>query len=109
MSSLKELEEMRKEIDASIAEKKEKESQKRREHAIAKIDSFSEEQKQFLLSLIEHDRTSCSDEHVYNGRYSRSDGGWRCRKCMLIEILNGEHGGDFDFDLVPEFYQTYTE
>lgn len=109
MSSLKELEEMRKEIDAKIAEEKEKESQKRRNLAIAKIDSFTEEQKQFLLSLIEHDRTSCSDTYIENGRYSRSDGGWRCRKCMLIEILNGEHGGDFDFTLIPEFHQTYIE
>lgn len=58
MSSLKELEEMRKEIDAKIAEEKEKEYRERSNQVIAKIDSFSKEQKQFLLNLIEHDRTS---------------------------------------------------
>lgn len=106
MSSLKELEQMRKEIDAKI---KEKEYRERSHRAIAKIDSFTEEQKQYLLSLIEHDRTSCSDTHVVNGRYSRSDGGWRCRKCMLIEVLNGDHGGDYNFTLVPEFYPSEIE
>lgn len=105
MLSLKELEELRKEIDTKIAEEKEKIAQEKRDATTAKIDSFTEEQKEFLLSLIEHDRTSCSDTNVSNGLYSSRDGGWRCRKCMLIEVLNGEHGGEFDFSLVPEFHK----
>lgn len=46
--------------------------------------------------------TSCSDEHPCNGFYSASDGGFRCRKCALIEILNGEYSGIYDFNVTVD-------
>lgn len=51
------------------------------------------ENKDFVLSLFNHSRTSCSDENVCNGMY---EGSYRCPKCALIEILNGEHGYNYE-------------
>lgn len=43
-----------------------------------------------FLSIIrpEHDRTSCSDDNLANGFYSRGTN-WhgRCTRCMYLEIL----------------------
>jgi hypothetical protein len=54
-----------------------------------------------LLNIIEpeHGRTSCDDEHLENGFYSRNGETWhgRCRRCMLLEILkDGYTPTDFD-------------
>lgn len=57
--------------------------------------------KEYVLPLIEHRRTSCSDDNPCNGYYS-GDGYARCPKCHLIEILNGVWGDDFDFSLNVE-------
>lgn len=52
--------------------------------------------KDFLLSMLDHDRTSCSDTHVSNGWVGTKS---RCKKCHLIQILNHEFtDGDFDVD-----------
>ena len=68
--------------------------------AYAKIEALTDEQKDLILSMMKHDRSSCSDEKVFNGRWSASEGdGFRCRKCMLIEMFRGDHGGVYDFDL----------
>jgi hypothetical protein len=43
-----------------------------------------------LLDFIypQHDRTSCSDDTICNGFYSRdSDGFGRCTRCMYLELL----------------------
>ena len=56
-----------------------------------------------LLAVFpEHDRTSCSDDNVANGFYSRSDNGPRCTRCALLEAeeWNGE---DFEFSLELSF------
>ena len=45
--------------------------------------------KELILSLVKHGRTSCSDENPING-YGTSDYGARCTKCHLIEILDEE-------------------
>ena len=69
-----------------------------------KIRSLTEEQRMLLLSMMEHDRTSCSDEDQCNG-YFYSNEHWRCRKCMLMEILRGEHGGTFDFKITVDIHK----
>ena len=88
-------------IEAQLREAEEKELQEKQDAVSAKIDALSEEQKEFILSLMEHDRTSCSDTHPGNG-FCYSDERWRCRKCMLMEIFNHEHGGCFDFHFTVE-------
>lgn len=43
-----------------------------------------------FLNIIrpEHDRTSCSDDNLDNGFYSRGDKWYgRCTRCMYLEIL----------------------
>jgi hypothetical protein len=50
--------------------------------------------KEIILSLLEHSRTSCSDTNVSNG-YSSASYGARCSKCHLIEILNSDYENEF--------------
>ena len=58
------------------------------------------EHKDFFMKFLTHDRTSCSDDHVSNGWGSRSDGGCRCAKCGLIEVLNNDVSADYvDIDV----------
>jgi len=45
-----------------------------------------------LLDFIypEHDRTTCSDNNLNNGFYSRNEDGFgRCTRCMYLELLSG--------------------
>lgn len=88
------------ELDKKEEEIHQEELQERRELARKKID-YLREHRDFVLSLIKHDRSSCSDDHVVNGYGYGSDGHERarCRKCFLIELLNGEWGDDFDVDV----------
>lgn len=54
------------------------------------------ENKDIILSLLAHDRTSCNDKNPFNG-FDLHKGYARCDKCFLIEILNGEYeDGEFD-------------
>lgn len=105
---MKNIEELRKAYEEVAAERdqliKQAEAAKqefleaKQEEAARKIQDLSHDQKQFILSLLSHDCSSCSDDNVFNGRWTTRDGsGWRCRKCMLIEMFNGEHEGEFDF------------
>jgi hypothetical protein len=51
-----------------------------------------------FINIIEpeHDRTSCSDDNISNGFWTRSGYGdekkWhgRCTRCMYLEIINGD-------------------
>ena len=47
-----------------------------------------------LVNIVfpEHGRTSCSDDDLNNGFYSRCDGTWhgRCTRCMWLEIAKDE-------------------
>ena len=69
----------------------------------AKKIEYLRENRDFVLSLLQHDRSSCDDDHVVNG-YGY-DSRVRCRKCFLIELLNGEWGSDwnveFSVDITP--------
>lgn len=64
-----------------------------------KILAMSDEEKEYIIAHTEHSRSSCSDENPCNGLYSAADNGYRCPKCMLMEILRGDHGGKYDFKL----------
>lgn len=109
MKTLEELEKEKKEIEEKISKIKEEKFAGRRRRVSEKLSSLTEDQKNFLLSLIDHDRSSCSDENIANGLYSSSNGRWRCRKCMLIEVLNGEHGADYDFTFSVDFEELFEE
>ncbi len=94
--SIDELRKAKEAIEAELREAEEKEQQRKEDAVIAKIDALTEEQKEFILSLMDHERTSCSDSDPCNG-YSYTNERFRCRKCMLMEILNHGHGGCYDF------------
>lgn len=98
---IKELIKQKEEIERQIVEEQERIRTEKEKRTLDKINSFTEESKNYLLSFIEHDRTSCSDENPCNG-YSYWKNNFRCRKCMLIEILNGDHSGDFDFKITVD-------
>lgn len=110
MKSLDELLAERKEIDAQIEKAKEQEIQARREAVSKKLESFTEEQKEFLLSFVKHSSTYCSDTKVVNGLhygygYSDRDATYDCKKCMLIEVLRGDHGSSYDFSIDVNFWR----
>lgn len=73
-----------------------------------RIANMSEEEKAYIIAHTEHTRSSCSDENPCNGYHGDSylrNEGFRCPKCMLMEILNGEHGGAYDFRLSFEIFK----
>jgi len=82
-----ELIEQQNEIQSQIEEFEEQERQALYKSRLEQLNEMREN-KDFLLGLIEHTRTSCDDDNVVNGFHSRSDGGYRCSKCALIELLD---------------------
>lgn len=60
---------------------------------------YMRDNKDVILKLIPHSRTTCSDTNPCNG-YCREDGYARCNKCFLIEILEGYYDEfEVSFDL----------
>lgn len=102
--TLRELKEQLDKLDKEIKEVEEKELLERQRSVYEKIESMSEEDKHIILSYMKHDRTSCSDKEHWNGYYD-DEHRWRCSKCMLMEILNGEHGGRFDFSFSVDIWE----
>lgn len=102
--TLSELKEQRDKLNKAIQEQEEAERRARENDVLDKINNMSEEEKRVVLSFMSHDRTSCDDNHIANG-YSSSDNSWRCRKCMFMEILNGYHGGRFDFNISVDIWE----
>ena len=111
MASLAELREKRrkladeqKALEKEYAQAYERELCKARAAVEQKIEDMSDEEKEAILSHMEHTRSSC-DDHVAPNGYSSHRERWDCPKCMMIEILNGEHGGRFDFRLAVEIFE----
>lgn len=111
MASLSELRERRrqideeaKQLDQEIAKAKEQALIVERERVANKLEAMTDEEKELILKHMRHSRTSCSDDNACNGLYSTRDGqaDWRCDKCMLIEMFNGEHWGNYDFKLTVD-------
>lgn len=96
MSKLEELRKQRTSIDGQIKEEEERVLREKEGAVLDKIRTLSDEQISTMLSFLQHSRSSCSDENPCNG-FSYSSERWRCSKCMLMEILRGEHGGSYDF------------
>jgi hypothetical protein len=66
-----------------------------------KIIKFLKKNPEFL-ELIEHSRTSCSDENPCNGSTGLSTSRIRCQKCLLLDILKHEDESyeiDFSIDI----------
>lgn len=102
MTRKEELEAEERELYEKICKVKEEKEEIRQKELIEKKENVAKhiqylrENKNIILSLLEHSRTSCNDDNCCNG-YITSDGYARCNKCFLIEILNGEWGeGDFE-------------
>lgn len=98
-----ELDKLTKQIEQRKQEIKEEELNRRREIAKMKLDKLREH-KDLLLEIIEHNRTSCSDNNVCNG-WGSSEYGARCPKCHLIELLNNEWDNDFEVDIKVEIFK----
>jgi len=95
--SKRELEDLSKLVELQKQLLKDEEVNKLREKAKIKISKLRE-QKDLILSLIDHSRTSCSDSNVCNG-YGSADYGARCTKCHLIEIFDQEwDDGEWEID-----------
>lgn len=95
--SAQELQELSKQVEKQQKLLKEEELQKRKDIVKAKMKKLRE-QKDLILSLIDHSRTSCSNSNVCNG-YGSADYGARCTKCHLIEIFDQEWSdGEFEVD-----------
>lgn len=107
MPTLEELRQQRREMDAQkkaldkqIAEAEERELKRKRDEVWEKIEDMSEEDKEYILSHMEHESKHC--ESMHDGGWSYSRDRFDCKKCMLMEIFNSEHGGRFDFKLTVE-------
>lgn len=108
MTKLEMLRKQQEELEIQIKAAEDEERRERQNAVIKKIESITPEGKEALLSLIEHENSSCSDDWPANGYYISGYGPdakkprWDCKKCMLIQILDGRHGGRFDFDISVE-------
>lgn len=99
--TLEEIQNIENELKARKTELKGIELLKLRTDAIYRI-NYIKKHADIILPLIEHERSSCSDDNICNG-YGSADYGARCKKCHLLEILNGDYdAGDFyvDFDII---------
>jgi hypothetical protein len=98
------MEEEKKKLDKQIAEAEAVALSDAKEKVWNKIDSITDEEKERILSSMEHEYSSCSKDYCKNG-YSSYNKRWNCRKCMMEEILNGEHGGRFDFKFTVDIFE----
>lgn len=101
--TLGEMEIQKRDIEKAIKTERERLSAVKRKEVSTKLDTMSEDEKNTILGFLKHDCSSCSDSNPCNG-YVNSQYEPRCTKCHLIEIFNGEHGGEFDF----HFYVSIT-
>ena len=86
------------ELDKQIKAKEEEELIRLQNENWETIEQMSDEEKEYILSRIEHERSSCSAQYSENG-WSESRHKFYCKKCMLEEIFRGEHYGRFRFTL----------
>ncbi len=110
----KEIEEQRKAFEKTLESKIEqakilkKQETDLRQQRSKEFIKFLQDNKDVILKLFQHGRTSCDDDHITNGWGSADGGGCRCNKCGLIEILNGYdpclNNEILDIDFSVEFY-----
>lgn len=97
-------EEERKKLEKEIAEAEAKALADAQYKVEQKIESMTNEEKERILSSMKHECNSCIEGFTENG-YSYHRGYWKCRKCMMMEILDGRHGGEFDFEFTVEIHK----
>jgi hypothetical protein len=95
--SKSELDDLSKQVNEQKEKIHQEEINKRKEQVNLKLEKLREH-KDLILSLIEHTRTSCSDNNPCNG-YGSAEYGARCNKCHLIEILNNEWSNEFEVSI----------
>lgn len=101
------LEEKMRKLKSQLQEIKDIEYQKNLDENKIKLNELRKN-KDFILSLFDHSRTSCSDENPNNGYIS--DAGYaRCDKCFLIEILNDEFENSFEVSFHMDITKVYKE
>lgn len=98
------MEEDKKKLDKQIAEAEAKELDKARGDVADKIYGMSEDEKEKILSMLEHECPSCGRGYAENG-YDSYRKHWNCRKCMMQEILAGDYGGRFDFKFTVDIFE----
>lgn len=104
MKTLEEMRAERKALDEQIKAAERQALDEKEKEVMNKIQSFSEEQIQFMLSLIPHTHPSCVEGCTVNGyMYDRQK--WSCNRCMLEEILRGEHYGEYDFEFSVDIHK----
>ena len=101
------LEEKMRKLKKQLQEIKDKEYKEKIEKNKIKLDELREN-KDYILSLFSHDRTSCSDDNPING-YSEVSGYPRCGKCFLMEILNNEWDNSFEVSFEIDFLRIEKE
>ena len=96
--TLEEMRKQRKELDAQIAAKEKEELLNAQQAVIKKVEDIPEEERRILLKHLKHTCGSCKDDddNPTNG-WSHSRGYAACPKCALMEIFDGWHGGELDF------------
>lgn len=70
------------------------------EHVVSPMDKEMTAKEFIDMIVPEHGRTSCSDEDVSNGLFSRDGKNWhgRCSRCLLLDILkDGKVPDEFEF------------
>ena len=98
------MEEEQKQLAKDIAKAYEDELRQARATVEQKIEDMTDEEKESILSRLEHSCNSCVEGESRNG-YSWYTERWDCPKCMMMEILNGEHGGRFDFKFTVDIFE----
>ena len=93
-----------KQLEKEIAKAYEEELYKARASVEQKIEDMTDDEKGSILSRLEHKFENCTNGISQNG-YSYHRNNWDCPKCMMMEILNGEHGGRFDFKLTVDIFE----
>lgn len=98
------MEEERKKLDKEIERAETEALYAARDKVNQKIESMTDEEKEQILSMLEHEHPSCGRGYCENG-YDSYRKHWNCRKCMMQEIFNGEHYGNFDFKFTVDIFE----
>lgn len=102
--TLDEMRKQRQELDKAIKVEEARIRAERQEEVVRKIEAMSDEDKATILKYMPHDRSSCDESKLGNGYSDYYKRSW-CRKCHLMQILNGDWGGRFDFNITADIWE----